>query len=156
MDRLSTLKNCNIFCLRQKNTKRLAFFVNPSRLSWEIISRLSDQIFNANHIALFSQAMVVLPYMDGVEGDRPTSHTWRTATVDSTVSSNNNGKVASYILVRWTAHGGGVIMRPPLTFENENNKVALPFGSPSLAHVCFFFLLLLLLFPCIVLSPLAT
>ena len=30
--------------------KQLAFFMNPSRLSWKIISRLSDQTFNANHL----------------------------------------------------------------------------------------------------------
>ena len=30
--------------------KQLAFFMNPSRLSWKIISWLSDQIFNANHL----------------------------------------------------------------------------------------------------------
>ena len=30
--------------------KQLAFFTNPSRLSWKIISRLVDQIFNADHL----------------------------------------------------------------------------------------------------------
>ena len=30
--------------------KQLAFFMNPSRLSWEIITWLSDQIFNVNHL----------------------------------------------------------------------------------------------------------
>jgi hypothetical protein len=33
--------------------KQLAFFVNPSRLSWEINPRLSDQIFDANHLIIF-------------------------------------------------------------------------------------------------------
>jgi hypothetical protein len=35
-------------------------FTNPSRLSWKIISWLSDQIFNA--ITLFSRVKVFLPY----------------------------------------------------------------------------------------------
>ena len=30
--------------------KELAFFMIPSRLSWKIISRLYDRIFNANHL----------------------------------------------------------------------------------------------------------
>jgi hypothetical protein len=30
--------------------KQLAFFMNPSRLSWKIISQLSEQIFNVNHL----------------------------------------------------------------------------------------------------------
>ena len=30
--------------------KQLAFFMNPSCLSWKIISSSSDQIFNANHL----------------------------------------------------------------------------------------------------------
>ena len=29
---------------------QLAIFMNPSRLSWKIISRLLDQIFNSNHL----------------------------------------------------------------------------------------------------------
>ena len=31
--------------------KQLTFFMNPSRLSWKIISQLLDQIFNANHLS---------------------------------------------------------------------------------------------------------
>jgi hypothetical protein len=30
--------------------KQRAFFISPSRLSWKIISCLSDHIFNANHL----------------------------------------------------------------------------------------------------------
>jgi hypothetical protein len=39
------------FCIWKKNYKKqLAFFMNPSRLSWKINSWLSDEIFNAIHL----------------------------------------------------------------------------------------------------------
>jgi hypothetical protein len=42
--------------------KQLAFFINPSHLSWEIISWLSDQIFNANHLIFMGYGISTLAY----------------------------------------------------------------------------------------------
>ena len=43
--------------------KQLAFFMNPSRLSWKDISWLSYQIFNASHLIFTGYGISILIYI---------------------------------------------------------------------------------------------